>query len=214
MGGGQAFVRIVEKRKKSTMANKTSKTEAGAVDPTKTGAAPDPWGDSMGDIPAELLKDYTEKDTQAGSTFAPYWTPEKGRRFFGEVVESDYKNPAFVRYTLLSAMPKIVCHRGEKESQEEIVVGMGERFSVSAYFSLPLEEYIGLGPVLVTVTDKTKLANGNTMWIWDVKLTAKQKTMLAAVRKDKNEALKIAAVKAKELENKAFSGNQAAPSAS
>ena len=190
--------------KNTKQANTTPATDAGGPD----AGGPDPWADAMGQLPAELLAQLTEKDTAAGSTFPPYWTPAEGKAFIGNVVDVDARNPEFVRYTFLAAHD-VVCHRGEVDDQEEIKVGPGERFSVSAYFSLPLDEYMGLGNVAILVTGKTKLKNGNTMWLWEVRLSPVQKAQLAGIRQAKHAAALAANGASKALEDKMFAGQQA-----
>jgi hypothetical protein len=165
--------------------------------------APDPWEEGMGSVPAELLAGYTETDTAAGSAFPPYWSPIEGKRFMASVVDIDTRNPEFVRYTFVAAHP-IMCYRGEVDSQEEVRVLPGEHFSVSAYFTLPLDEYMGLGNVLIEVKDKMKLRNGNTMWRWGVTLTPTQKVQLTGIRAEKHRLALEHQKRTKELENKAF----------
>lgn len=184
---------------------------------TTTAAAdaggPDPWGDAMGQLPAELLAQLTEEDTAAGSTFPPYWTPAEGKAFIASVIDVDARDPEFVRYTFVATHP-VVCHRGDTENQEETTVAAGERFSVSNYFSLPLDEYMGLGPVAILVTGKDKLKNGNTMWLWKVRLSPAQKAQLVGVREAKHKAaLAAKGAQTQQLEDKMFGKQPAAPAA-
>ncbi len=182
------------------MAKDTKKNDV----PPAQAAAHDPWTEAQGNIPAELLAQFTEIDTAAGSTFPPYWNPQEGKMFVAAVVDVDARNPDFVRYTFIAAHD-MICYRGEVDDQEEIKVAPGERFSVSAYFSLPLDEYIGIGNVHITVGDKIKLKSGNTMWKWLVKLTSTQKGQLAGIREEKHKAALAARGKgSKELEDKMF----------
>ena len=197
------------------MAKNDKKHNDGPTETTHAAAGgPDPWGDAMGNIPAELLAGLTEEDTAAGSTFPPYWTPDMNRAFVASVVDVDARNPEFVRYTFIAAH-EVVCHRGEVDNQEEVKVMAGERFSVSAYFSLPLDEYMGLGNIGIMVTDKIKLKSGNTMWTWKVKCSPTQKAQLAGLRAEKHRAALAAKGTTKTLEDKMFTQQPpAAPPAS
>jgi hypothetical protein len=179
---------------------------------THAAGIPDPWAAAMGNIPAELLASLTEEDTAAGSTFPPYWSPDMGKAFVAAVVDVDARNPEFVRYTFLAAHD-IVCHRGEVDAQEEVTVGPGERFSVSAYFSLPLDEYMNLGNIGIMVTDKIKLKSGNTMWTWKVKCNPTQKAQLSGIRAEKHRAALEAKKGTQGLEDKMFGNKTAQPTA-
>lgn len=175
---------------------KNDKKHAAEEQNPSAAETPDPWGQAQGEIPGELLSQFTEQDQKAGSGFPPYWTPGEEKMFVGAFVDVDTRDPEFIRYTVIAAH-KVVCHRGDVDNQEEVIVQAGEPFSLSSYHTLPLDEYLGLGNVAVKCIDKQKLRNGHTLWRWKVNTTPAQMKELARIRMEKNKAALEAAKQAK-----------------
>jgi hypothetical protein len=144
----------------------------------------------------ESLKDW--KREQVG--FPPYWAPiREGALFFGRVVALDTRQDNFHRYVVQATKFPMFCRLGPADDAEKIMVQTGDFFTVSAYASLPLEEFFDV-EVLVAATKKRKLPGNEAsdgvkrdLWMWDVRVESeKEKRVIASRRAEKAKELMAA----------------------
>lgn len=117
---------------------------------------------------------------QEQTGFPPYWTPEEGATFRGTVIEFDpdtENDGGFPRFTLVSSGP-LLCHQGPVDDQIEIMIKQGDRFNVSQYASLPLEEYLGF-EVWAKAVSKRPISGGKSVWVFDLRVAPETKRLVA-----------------------------------
>jgi hypothetical protein len=84
---------------------------------------------------------------------------------------------AFPRFTLISSTP-LLCHQGSKEDRVEAPVSAGDRFNVSQYSSMPLQEYMGC-EVWVKALSKRPIDGGKTLWMFELRVSPETKRLVA-----------------------------------
>jgi hypothetical protein len=137
-----------------------------------------------------MANDKNVKNTAAGmpdfsgfvetaTGFPPYWNPEPGKKFFGQVVGIDFRDPDFIRYTLLAGMD-MDCATGPADDATPVKVLKGERFNVSVYASLPLDRFLG-EYILVESIKKVKGGKGD---MWRFKLLSSPETKAVVAKRE------------------------------
>ena len=144
----------------------------------------------------EATKDWSRQ--QVG--FPPYWAPiREGALFMGRIVALDTRQEDFQRYVVQATKFPMFCRLGPSDDAEKIMVPSGDFFTVSAYASLPLEDFFDI-EVLVAATKKRKLPGNEAskgvkrdMWMWEVKVPGeKEKRMVETRRAEKAKELMAA----------------------
>ena len=135
-------------------------------------------------LPAELASEVAGFE-QEQLNFPPYWNPEVGMQFVAMPLTVDDRDKDFVR-VVLQAMHPIHCFQGDKENQEDVLVGKDEFFTMSVYAALPLDRYIGY-KVHVKVTGKRDVGRPNDMFTWALAVHPDDKKLLNAERRVKAE---------------------------
>jgi hypothetical protein len=129
--------------------------------------------------------------------FPPYWSPmREGSLFFGRIVALDTRQPDFYRYIVQATKFPMFCKLGPTDDAEKIMVPTGDFFTVSAYASLPLEDFFDI-EVLVEATKKRKLPGNEAskgvkrdLWMWNVRVESeKEKKMIETRRSEKAKQL-------------------------
>lgn len=131
--------------------------------------------------------------------FAPYWHPEPGKKFYGELIARDERDPEFTRY-LVRTLRTETCRRGPNNDDtekgaigEEVIVNKGDTFSISVYFSLAEEFNFHLYyadktgnhvPILVEAEKKVRTKKGQDVWLWKVLCEPTVKKQLDGKRDD------------------------------
>lgn len=125
--------------------------------------------------------------------FAPYWSPDTDKWFYGSVQARDERDPEFVRYLCKALMPMTV-QRGPAEDAEKIDIKPGEYFSISVYYSLAepfdfiLEHFVLKGievPMRIKALKSVKTKKvGQTCWTWEMLLPKEMKKALAEKRNE------------------------------
>lgn len=132
--------------------------------------------------------------------FPPYWAPlREGQPFFGRIVALDTRQEDFYRYVVQATKFPMFCRLGPSDDAEKIMVQPGDFYTVSAYASLPLEDFFDI-EVLVVATKKRKLPGNEAskgvkrdMWMWDVKVESdKEKRIIEGRRSEKAKELMAA----------------------
>lgn len=123
------------------------------------------------------FKDFVEEQIE----LPPYWNPEEGKWWYGMPITVDDADPEFVRY-VVQAEKDIVCMRGKKNEQEEVLVKAGEFFTLSAYAGLPLHRYIGTR-VLIRVKGTRDVGRPQEMWTFSLHVDPKDKAKLMEARR-------------------------------
>lgn len=157
-----------------------------------TGKNPAPNKGTQAKANEEELPDFS-KWTPLQIGFAPYWHPEPGKRFFGEIVQRDDRDPEFVRY-LVKTHKTEECRRGPNNDDtakgavgEKVIVNKGDTFSISVYYSLADEfdfhlffaEKTGRHvPILVEALKTVKTKGGQDVWQWRVLVSPEDKQAL------------------------------------
>lgn len=123
--------------------------------------------------------------------FAPYWSPEEGKYFVGQVAGKDMRDPEFVRY-LIQASVDTECQRGPVDGAERVLVKKGEFFSISVYYSLAdmfdllLERFTAVGKPLTCRLESVKTSKtstqGRKVWNWKMLLPPADKKALTAMK--------------------------------
>lgn len=132
--------------------------------------------------------------------FPPYWSPQReGQPFFGRIVALDTRQEDFYRYVVQATKFPMFCRLGPADDAEKIMVQAGDFYTVSAYASLPLEDFFDI-EVLVVATKKRKLPGNEAskgvkrdLWMWDVKVESeKEKQIIERRRAEKAKELMAA----------------------
>lgn len=84
---------------------------------------------------AEGLPEDFANWTELQIGFAPYWAPAEGKKFFGEIINRDDRDPDFTRYLIRSHRPED-CRRGPKLTGEEVKIRKGDNFSIGVFAAL------------------------------------------------------------------------------
>lgn len=118
--------------------------------------------------------------------FPPYWNPEEGSKIFCEPVVVDARDPEFIRYICIALAPLIGMTGSKRnELQEEVQVEVGEKFSLSAYASLPLEQLMGDPriPICIEVVGKEPVQSNpkNDRWVFNI-IVPKRYSAMAKLR--------------------------------
>lgn len=152
----------------------------------------------------EWINEIPEGWLEESTGFAPYWTPEVGKKFTAMVIDIDTSDPTFGRYILQNMDEEaITCQRGPASDAEEVVVGSGEQFTCSMYASLDLSRYIG-ETIKVLVHGNRKLAGNDDsdgkprdLWMWKLMVSPETAKRLQSYRAEEAKMLREAAVKAR-----------------
>lgn len=138
----------------------------------------------------DSLPDFsTFVDEQVG--FSPYWQPKVGAWFYGKVIDKDDVTEAvdFVRYTFISGMKNLECHRGPAEGAETVNVSKGEHFSLSVYHAISplLDVYLEMPEeerpfIRVDCVEKRPTKAKREVWTWRVRVSEEDKKRLADYR--------------------------------
>lgn len=120
------------------------------------------------------------------TAFPPYWEPEIGGSFVASCQAIDRRDPAFVRIVWRAIEP-LACKTGDKENQEDVLVGEGELFTTGMYAvfaSMTLDEiYVGV-PMKVEVTgEKTSKSTGFNYFTFSCKTDPTFRNQIAERRK-------------------------------
>lgn len=143
----------------------------------------------------EGLPDFSGwEERQVG--FAPYWEPEAGQKFFGQVIDFDDRDEKFHRYLCVAGGP-LDCFTGSEEQGTKTAkrVNKGDTFTISVYAQLKEEFELYLSapfpvPVLVEAKEKIKGGKGH-VWLYTVKVAPETNEKLRAFKaKMRTEALK------------------------
>jgi hypothetical protein len=105
--------------------------------------------------------------------FPPYWNPTEGETIYFEPLFKDARDPEFVRYVCRALMPLTAATGSKTEGKDEPVeVLAGERFCISEYTSLPLEQLLGNPaiPLKLVTLSKERVASDpkKTRWAFDL----------------------------------------------
>lgn len=144
--------------------------------------------------------------------FAPYWEPEKGEFFYARLDARDERDPEFIRYQFTNLGDALTCGSGPKDEEgnplESVQVKRGESFTITNYvqyrdlFDFYLDTLQLQVPMLVKCTNKRKLADGKTMWMWEVSLPPQYKQIVTKARAQLAAARKAERLAAGNPENK------------
>lgn len=122
-----------------------------------------------------------EGETVVGSGFPPYLKPQVGILYRFKPVQTDARNPKFVRHTVVhQGTAPITCATGPVDDAEPVEVAPGELYSISDYKGIPFDDLMGLD-VLAFCKERRKMNNlpdGSTrapMFIFDFKLKTADK---------------------------------------
>ena len=126
--------------------------------------------------------------------YAPYWHPEAGKKFYGEIIAKDERDPEFVRYQIRNMKSQESCRRGPNNDDtskgaigEEVAVPKGESFSISVYYALAEEFDYHLFyaqktgrhvPLLVEALKTVKTKAGQDCWQWRALVSPEDKRLL------------------------------------
>lgn len=126
--------------------------------------------------------------------FAPYWHPEEGKHFFGEIIAKDARDPEFIRFQVRNLKKVETCRRGPNNDDstrgatgESVTIPKGDSFSVSVYYSLAEEfEYqlylarkLGQNvPMMVKALKTVKTSSNKECWTWEVRVSPQDRVLL------------------------------------
>jgi hypothetical protein len=118
--------------------------------------------------------------------FPPYYNPTEGEIIHCVPIGIDARDPEFIRYVCIALRP-IMCATGSKKQGLDVPVEVspGERFCISNYVSLPLDQLIGdpAIPVQITVGDKVSVQSDSRKDRWNFSIEVPKKfTQLAKLR--------------------------------
>jgi hypothetical protein len=147
-----------------------------------------PIGDNIDDeTPVDFADSAVDttgfEEAQIG--FPPYFKPNEGRTVKFRPVALDTRDARFFRW-VAEASHNIACWTGPKDDAEPVLVHAGEYFTLSVYASLPLEKFIG-EEIICTVKTKRDIHDGQTVWVWSVKVKPETKQRLELAAKAKME---------------------------
>ena len=119
-------------------------------------------------------------------SFAPYWHPEPGDKFYGKIVAIDMRNPEFVRLQFQCLQPELACQRGPAAEGNEVLVKKGENFSMSVYSALADELTFqlqsGVSPAtLIEAQKKVKTSTGKDCWQFRCRVSPEDNAKLVAL---------------------------------
>lgn len=137
-------------------------------------------------------------------TFPPYWQPEVGKWWRGQVLWRDERALNFPRYHVKSEIP-LQCRTGKVDDGEIVDVFPGEIFTLGVYARLPLDRYFGF-IVEVEVMDKVELPGNEESggvprdnFIFELRVSPQTKKLLASQRSEDIALVIEAAKKARQL---------------
>jgi|SRR5215472_14779384 len=143
--------------------------------------ADDFYNDFLSDTSAQggEIEDLSQYEEEQASSFPPYWQPGLGKGFVGRVVDLDARDPEFLRYVIEAAKPTI-CGIGPVSNGEVVTVGIGERFTLSVYKSLPLHHYMMLeDPIIVVCVGRLPIkGRAQDMWRFRIKTSGRDHATL------------------------------------
>lgn len=119
-------------------------------------------------------------------SFAPYWHPAPGDKFFGKIIAIDMRNPEFIRLQFQCLQNELTCQRGPAAEGNEVVVHKGETFSMSVYSALADELTFQLQsgispPTYIEAQKKVKTATGKDCWQFRCRVSPEDNAKLNAL---------------------------------
>lgn len=146
----------------------------------------------------------TWEEEQLG--FPPYIKAEVGAGYYGRIITADTRDPDFVRFVIqylgmpsdfdnlakckLDTKTPLKAKRGPKDDAEDVMVKVGEFFTVSNYVGLPLENYLGI-EAMVDVTGTRPTKHPNDMYVFRIQLSPENKKLIQARRTQEMREMKV-----------------------
>jgi hypothetical protein len=110
--------------------------------------------------------------------FPPYYNPTPGEEIYLEALYVDERDPEFVRFVCRALAP-VMCATGSKKNgkDEPVEVLPGDRFCVSNYVSLPIDQLMGNPPIpiKIIVGDQVAVASDARKSRWEFQIVIPHK---------------------------------------